>query len=147
MSDAVVRRSPGQPTLYKPEYCQLLIDHMTQGFSYETFPAVIGVAKQTIYNWEAAHPEFLDAKNTAMVQCRLFWEGLGIKLATGAIQGNAAIWIFNMINRFKWAQKAEIDVNHSHIQRPTITSHEELIRIVKRDPFLSDEEIEEVKIG
>lgn len=58
-------RKAGQPTKYKPEYCQLVIDHMSRGLSFESFAGVVGTCKQTIYSWMAKYPEFLDARNQA----------------------------------------------------------------------------------
>jgi len=100
----------GRPTKYKQEYCQLLLDHMEQGLSYETFCAVIGVSKQTLYDWEKANPEFLDAKREAFAKCLLFYEKAGHAGMLGKITGfNATTWIFNMKNRFNWRDKQEVE--------------------------------------
>lgn len=102
----------GRPTDYKPEYCQLLIDHMSKGYSYETFAAKVDASKQTIYDWEKANPEFLDAKNQAFAKCQLYWESLAIdnpmtNPRTGGL--NTGTWIFNMKNRFKWTDRVEVE--------------------------------------
>lgn len=55
----------GQPTKYKPVYCQMLIKKMGQGFSYTAFAGSIRVAVETCYGWEKVHPEFLKAKKQA----------------------------------------------------------------------------------
>ena len=59
----------GRPTDYKPEYCQMLIDHMAQLNPYQTFGAIIGVSKTTLNAWEKEHPEFLAAKKIALLKC------------------------------------------------------------------------------
>jgi hypothetical protein len=93
----------GRPTKYKPEYCQQLIEHMSQGLSFETFAAVIDVNDDTLYEWAKVHPEFSDAKKRAFGKCKILWEKMGIAGATGKIRNfNAAAWIFNMKNRFGW---------------------------------------------
>lgn len=90
----------GRPTDYKPEYCQMVIDHMAEGFSFEAFAGLIGVCKQTIYNWLEQHPDFVDAKKKGFEASRMFWEKIGINQAkTG--EGSATAFIFNMKNRFK----------------------------------------------
>jgi DNA-binding XRE family transcriptional regulator len=104
----------GRPTLYQEEYCVQLIDHMSKGLSYETFAAKLGTCRQTLYNWEKEHPEFLDTKKRAMEVCQLWWEMAGVNgLYTIVEHGedgptiiekkiNQAMWIFNMKARFRW---------------------------------------------
>ncbi len=117
----------GRPTIYKPEFCDLLIDHMEKGFSYESFAGLIGVSKQTIYDWEKANQEFLDSKKIGVEKSRLFWETQGIEgIYTTEIfeqdeNGsrstkkalNSSVWIFNMKNRFKdeWRDKQEAELS------------------------------------
>lgn len=110
----------GRPTKYKHEYCEMLIDHMSNGLSYETFSAVIGVSRAVLYDWEKAYPEFLDAKKEAFDQCQLFWEKEGAKglwnethyndqgKPTKSKSLNSTVWIFNMKNRFNWSDKREV---------------------------------------
>ena len=49
-----------KPT-YKPEYCQMLIDHMSKGYSFESFAGKIGRGVRTIYEWREKFEEFQDA--------------------------------------------------------------------------------------
>ena len=103
----------GRPSVYKPEYCQMLIDHMASGLSFESFAGLIGVCRATVYNFEK-HPEFLDAKKIAFERNRLFWEKVGVE---GMFMGgkdnpfNATVWVFNMKNRFNWSDKKETSHN------------------------------------
>lgn len=91
----------GRPTKFRKEYCEMLLEHMKQGFSYESFGGRIGVSPDTCLDWEQAHPEFLLARKIGYAMCRLWWEEAGIDgMTSGSI--NASIWIFNMKNRFKW---------------------------------------------
>ena len=97
----------------------MLIEHMAQGLSFESFAAVIKVNRDTLYEWEKIYPEFSDTKKEALEQCLLFWEKLGIdniiKKKDSEWQGDsgwskdrsldATAWIFNMKNRFKWRDK------------------------------------------
>lgn len=102
------KRGRGRPTKYRPEYCQKLVDHMSQGYSYESFPAVVKVSLQTIYDWEKANPDYLEAKKRAFVESRLFWERIGIEGAVGGLEKfNATAWIFTMKNRFHWRDRHE----------------------------------------
>lgn len=115
----------GRPTDYKPEYCEKLIEHMTEGLSFEAFGGVVGVCKQTLYSWTDKYPAFLDAKQRATSLARLWWEKTGIaglwNESSSEIEGksrrtfsksfNTGVWVFNMKNRFKddWKEKHEIE--------------------------------------
>lgn len=93
----------------------MLIDHMSQGLSYETFAAKIGTHRGVLYEWEKQHPEFHDTKRKAQEISQLWWESAGINgLYTIVEHGedgkkvliekkiNQAMWIFNMKARFRW---------------------------------------------
>lgn len=128
-----VKKSAGRPSLYKPEYCQQLLDHMTNGLSFEAFAGVIGVTRGTLYNWVEEHEDFAEAKAVALEKARLFWEKLGIDNALNVSESwhmggskskslNATIWIFNMKNRFGWRDKQhdEVDVVVNNYRQPTL---------------------------
>lgn len=105
------KRPIGRPTKYRPEYCQQLIEHMSNGFSYETFAATIGCSRAVIYDWESQHPEFLDAKRAAFEKSQQWWEqqaALGLWQDKDGPQLNTTLWIFNMKNRFGWTDKREV---------------------------------------
>lgn len=106
----------GRPSLYQPEYCERLIKHMKKGYSFESFAAIAGVCKQTLYTWLDVHPEFQSAKDLGTMYSLLWWErkgreGLfneswstqeGRERSSGSKSMNAAVWIFSMRNRFGW---------------------------------------------
>lgn len=113
----------GRPTKYKKEFCQAVVDHLSKGYSFETFAPAIGVSVKSTYNW-LKHEEFLQAKKEGEAHGRLFWERLGIGGVTGKIPGfNVTCWIFNMKNRFAWRDKVEtsgeITVKPYIIKRPS----------------------------
>ncbi len=91
-----------RPTKYKPEFCQLLIDHRAKGLSYESFAGTIGAGRSVLYDWEKAHPAFLDAKKVAKEANLLTLEKVGLSLMTGKMKGNPAVWIFVMKNFHGW---------------------------------------------
>lgn len=88
----------GRPSDYDPAYCDLLAEHYRDGYSFESFGGVVGVSKQTLYNWCEAHPEFLDAKKTYETASQLAWEKRLRSLATSG-EGNATAIIFGLKNR------------------------------------------------
>lgn len=99
----------GRPSLYKPEYCEKLIEHMSSGLSFETFGASIDVCRATVFNWVNEHPEFLDAKKKAFDKCQIFWEKIGVEgiWDTKEKSLNTGNYVFQMKNRFKWNDRVE----------------------------------------
>jgi len=110
-------RKKGRPSTYKPQYCDDLIAHMRGGLSFESFAGKIGKSRDTIYEWEAVHKDFTDAKKIGEGLCQVWWENAGIAGMLGLKQTkdgiplgmfSPAIWIFNMKNRFNWRDKREL---------------------------------------
>jgi len=102
----------GRPSSYKPEYCDMLIAHMKEGNSYESFAAEIDTHRGTLYNWEEKFPEFLDAKKTAQHKALKYWEQILQRTALGyntvkingvdtRITPNITAIIYLMKNRFR----------------------------------------------
>lgn len=100
----------GRPTKYRPEYCQMLIEHMATGKSYETFVTKLdySVSVATLYNWENKFPEFLEAKKRAFIECQNTWEDFMLANAMGDIKSNPAILVYNMKCRFGGIWKSDI---------------------------------------
>lgn len=95
-------------TPYKSEYAYRLIEHMKLGLSFESFGSEIDTSFAIISQWLTKHDDFAFAKSVAESHSRKFWEKLGIAGTVGKIPGfNAACWIFNMKNRFKWTDRVE----------------------------------------
>lgn len=93
----------GRPTKYKPEYCQLLIDHMSQGFSFRSFGAIPGVCEDTLHEWCKVYPDFSESKKIGQLKQAHALESIGIKAMEGKIPGfNATAWIFFMKNTQGW---------------------------------------------
>lgn len=104
----------GRPPKYKKQFCQMLIDHMAKGFSYEGFAGKIDTHRDTLYAWEKKYPEFSDAKKKAFVKCMNFWEEMGHAGTVGKLKGfQTAMWIFQMKNRFRWADRHEHSIDES----------------------------------
>lgn len=121
---------PGQPTKYKPEYCQQLIDYFsieplkivaeqkiigTEGGKYvsrrlpqrfpwfEGFARSIGVHRNTLKNWCAEHPEFAEAYDTAKDLQREFIVDVAL---SGAAPPSFAI--FTMKNVCGWRDERDL---------------------------------------
>lgn len=115
-------KSPGHPTDYKPEYCDLLITHFKAGKSYAQFAALCDVSRDTLYAWEQKHEEFSYAKRRGWEHYQSFWEQIGQEgvydqtfvEADGSkriLKLNSAVYIYSMKCRFRedWHDSQKID--------------------------------------
>lgn len=100
--------SAGRPTKWKDEFCEMLVKHMSDGFSFASFGGVIDVSEETLHVWKKEKPEFSESYKTGRLKSMAFWEKLGVAQAIGQTKGSSATWIFNMKNRFQWQDKMEI---------------------------------------
>ena len=112
------------PVEFKDEYCEMLIEHMSQGKSFETFAAVLGTCRDVIYKWCEKYPNFKDAKKIGQDCSYQFWEQALLnhmvtvseseKNSDGTSKSsskalNSSAFIFAMKNRFGWRDKQEIE--------------------------------------
>jgi transposase len=89
----------GRPSKYKPEYCEQLVKHMAEGYSFESFAAVINVNRDTLYEWASVHVEFSDAKKRAFEKNLKWMEDQAVNQMiqdTKGAQLNTTLWIFLM---------------------------------------------------
>jgi hypothetical protein len=87
----------GRPSKYEPEYCDLVVEHLSGGASLTSFAAEISVSRATINVWMDAHPEFLEATKIAKAKCAAWWEQVNRDNAQGG-GGNATSCIFGLKN-------------------------------------------------
>lgn len=86
----------------------MLIEHMSNGYLYESFAGALHICWDTLYHWEQRFPEFVEAKNIGIAEGLRHDEMLleaGIrglkKLKDGSpISINPALLIWRMKNRF-----------------------------------------------
>lgn len=136
----------GRPTTYDEKYPEMLLEHLSKGYSFESFGGVVGCAKETLYNWLKANKKFLDAKKAGETANMLFWERLGTGGAAGKIEKfNTAAWIFNMKNRHGWRDRVELSGDqYQPIQLAYMSNKKE--RILDHDPDeLAEEERKKIK--
>lgn len=113
----------GRPSKYNDVYCDLVIEEMTTGKSLTAFAAEIGVARSTINEWMAVHPEFSEAVKIAKAKCAAWWEEKGRKLAEqGGAPGQATAVIFGLKNMGAddWRDKQEHELSGSVQMQPVI---------------------------
>lgn len=90
----------GRPTLYNPAFCERVVELGREGKSRAQIASALDVAKATIQNWEAEHPEFLAAMTRARDEAQAWWEGMG-QYGLTAGQFNSALWAKNVSCRFR----------------------------------------------
>jgi len=116
----------GRDTLYKPEYCELLITHMSKGLSLESFGALIGVHRNTLYLWRDNQPEFAEAIQLGREKSLYFYETLGIQGMAGKIKGwNNGTFALIMANKHKWTNRTDVTSQDEKIEGPVIFIPEE----------------------
>jgi transposase len=115
----------GRPTDYKPEYCEMLVEHMKRGLSFEAFGAVVDVCEDTLYEWRKVHPEFSEAYKRGLAHSRNFWEELGLIGTTEGKNFNATTWIFNMKNRFKWKDRHDVTTDDEKLEVVQVVNYGE----------------------
>lgn len=92
----------GRPSLYRPEHCEQLVEHLAQGFSFESFAGIANVSRRTIYDWVDAWPDFKEAKEAGEAKGLLYWE----RIIRDPKAIHPSIWIFTMKNRFGWRDRS-----------------------------------------
>ena len=96
----------GRPTDYKQAYADEVLSHLADGYTLASFGGIIGVSRDTIYEWAKVHAEFSDAIKKGRAKGQHLWEQrLSTQAMTGA--GNTAAIIFAMKNLYQddWADK------------------------------------------
>ncbi len=111
-AEAVKAMTRSLPTLYRPDYCDAVVDFLKDGHSLAAFAGTIDVRPKSIYDWMARHPEFDDAVKRAQAKSALWWELRILDLARNN-QGNARAVIFGLKNRAAehWRDRVETEVS------------------------------------
>lgn len=114
------KKKAGGPSRYKPEYCEQVVEFMSEGLSFIAFCASIGHHSAVVYRWVDKYPEFKDAKLLAEEKSQLWWEKVSRAGTIGQIAGfNANSCRFNMSNRFPKSFKNKIE--HSNDPENPVT--------------------------
>jgi hypothetical protein len=104
--NAIPKRPGGRPSAYDPAFCEEVIELGRRGKSRAYMAAVLGVHRETLINWEGAHPEFFDAMAHARALAQAWWEDAG-QNGLAADKFNAQVYSRSMAARFPddWREK------------------------------------------
>jgi len=123
-----LRRGRGQPTLYKPEYCEAVIEAMSRGLSLAAFAGTIKVSKESVYAWMSDHAEFSDAVSRARPTRTLSLEEKLLRSRKGA-ETTAAIFALRNADPQEWRDVRS--VQHDHNVTLQTMSDEQLLAIAQ----------------
>lgn len=110
--EALIKRYRGRPTKYRPEFCDMVVLWGRLGKSKTWMCAELMVTRQTLENWMADNPDFLDAMELALQLSQLWWEDKGQNsLTTVGFQGS--VYSRSMAARFPkdWTERKDTNVN------------------------------------
>lgn len=95
-----IKKNPvGRPTLYKQEFCQLVLDDMAKGFSLTAFAGLIGVNRETLTEWMSQHQDFSIAVSQGKALQLRSWEARGHKIGDGyGGPGASTMVVFGLSN-------------------------------------------------
>ncbi len=94
------KRPVGRPSLYRPEYCERVIELGAQGKSPAQIAHTLGVLRETMVQWGDVYPEFFTALRMAKQAEQNHWENLGHS-GLDADKFNAVVWRTSMQARFR----------------------------------------------
>lgn len=100
----------GRPSGYDPEMCHRVIALGRDGAGRAEIAADLDISRQTLANWEAAHPEFLDATTRASDLAAAWWATQGRK-GIWSREFNASAYRLQVMNRFPddWRDKQSLE--------------------------------------
>jgi hypothetical protein len=107
------RHPGGRPSEYKPEYCELVIEKMSEGLSLAAFAGTLKVARETLYRWMSEHSEFSDAVSRARSTRLLWWEQKLMRSRKGA-ETTASIFALRNADPSEWRDIRNVQHEHSH---------------------------------
>ena len=102
----------GRPSDYRPEYCDAVIEAMGEGCSLTAFAGIIGVARDTVYEWIKSHREFSDAVSRARPKQVLWWERKLQRSRKGA-ETAAAMFALKNVSPTDWRDVRTTQHQHS----------------------------------
>ena len=64
------------PLKYREKFCNELIKHMQDGYSFDSFGSIADCGRQTLYDWVNKYPEFKEAYAQGKAKALKFYENL-----------------------------------------------------------------------
>ncbi len=117
---------PKGSTKYKKTMDDEAEEFLASGYSLHALAGHLMIDRDTLTEWMNEggvyfKPSFSVSIKKGLDRGRTFWEEIGIKMSTSKHPGNFVTWIFNMKNRYGWADKTEVK------QETTITNFQDFV--------------------
>lgn len=149
------KRGRGQPTKYRPEYCEQIIAWGKEGKSIAQMAAELGVSYNSVLvNWPKQFPEFRDAMELWEVHAEAYWESKGNDNLNNR-EFQAHLYLRSMAARFpkRWREstKSELTGPNGEPLNPAPllpdVSHlsEDQLRLLASIPLKRDEDGDTVR--
>jgi len=102
--------------------CASLCRHLAEGFSFESFSEV---SKNTLDRLRKSYVQDFDGEEIeqALMQGRDTWERIGKRQAMGDCLGNSRSWWLNMVARYNWRDKVDVQAEHNGNLNVSIVSY------------------------
>lgn len=99
-----------------------LCTHIANGYSLDCFGPL---GFDSIKKYLKVYPEeFVQEElDNAVREGKNYWETLGRRQSDGTCMGNSRSWYYNMVNRFNWHEKAQIETEHKGQVNVSIVSY------------------------
>lgn len=113
-----------RPSKFDLKFCDQLIKHCSQGYSFESFAHKIGVSERTLRNWRDTYSVFADAHDQAKSAALHFYEKLLVQTLNGRrktqSKQSASLLIFTLKTRFSaiYRQPVSTDQAASTVDPP-----------------------------
>ncbi len=96
--------------------------HVEAGYSMDCFGDLSDVSIEKFlkdYPEEFVMTELMES----MRKGKLKWENIGERQANGSCLGNSRSWVYNMINRYKWSDRLQVEAEHKGAIAVNIVSY------------------------
>lgn len=99
-----------------------LCAHLKKGYSLDCF---VPLSEQSIRTYLTKYPEEFDRAEfeLSLRQAKQSWEDIGYRQSTGSCVGNSRSWYYNMVNRYGWREKIDIEAEHKGDMKVSIVSY------------------------
>jgi len=105
----------------------MLVEHLAQGFSFESFAAIADCHIDTLYNWEKLFPEFSYAKKLGYPKSLYFDEKQLLNIIQGNIKGSLVGQIYKMKCRHRkyWNDEGDVAQLQKQVSKLVLKFKEE----------------------